>query len=127
MRKAQVTIFIILGILILVVFFIIMSLQSSISSEQRRVIRSAKTQLESASVNIYVTSCLEKSLESAVLKLAENGFWLYDVAGCSADDCTGAGNIQNTSYGLTLHPDIEAVPKYPCLDRSTTWPFCKFA
>jgi len=126
MRKAQVTLFIILGIIIVFFFLMFFSFSQRLTKEQIRVINIARTELEGSAVNLYVSSCLENSFEQAVQELASNGGWIYEVSGCSADDCTLAGNINNISYGLTQHPDIEGTPKYPCIDTSYTWPFCKF-
>ena len=125
MKKAQVTIFIIIGILILIVFFILYSM-TGLTAEQKQVISQARQQAGSDAVNRYVTSCLENSFEEAVLTLADNGGWIYEVAGCDANTCTSAGSINNASYGITLNPDIDMPPKYPCIDESQSWPFCSF-
>jgi hypothetical protein len=126
MKKGQVTIFIILGIIIVITFLIIFSFSQTYTREQRQITRQVKTQLESSAVNLYITSCLENSFEEAILLIAENGGWIYNVSGCNTNNCTSAGSIGNSSYGLTMHPETEGTPKYPCIDASQEMPYCRF-
>jgi hypothetical protein len=126
MRKAQVTMFIILGIIILLLFLIFNSFSQQFSAEQKKVKEITKTELTSSPANLYVTSCIKKTFEQAIQKLAENGGWIPVVASCR-NNCSPAGTVGNTSYGLVLNPGISSTPKYPCIDLSSSWPFCRFS
>ncbi|MBW3016954.1 hypothetical protein KY316_01160, partial [Candidatus Woesearchaeota archaeon] len=130
-KRAQVTIFIILGIIIIIAFLLVMMLTNRYSETDRQAVALAKSKLDASVVSYYVTGCIEQAFNKGMVLLSSQGGRIYSnqngsMLNCDALNCTLAGSIANVSYGLTLSPNQYATPKYPCIDNSLTWPYCKF-
>ena len=71
-RKAQLTIFILIGILLVISFFLIFYISNN-RNENAEVERTAKLSLESDQIKVYIESCLKSVAENGVFFIASRG------------------------------------------------------
>lgn len=91
-KKSQITIFIILGLVIVLIIYLLFMLQSAVM----KVSSKAKSPGEISPVNIYITSCLEKS--------SKNAIWDIGLAGGKED---AAESIYSKEYDIPIYKNNE--------------------
>jgi len=120
--KSQITVFIVLGIVILVIFGLVffVSRQSSDAVLEKKINKIYGDFLRSSDIKNYVSSCLDRSINDGVKLAALQGgkIYNYQVEGgyniTSANETIPfnyAGSIHNVSYGIKA-PKI-SLPDYP--------------
>jgi hypothetical protein len=136
-RKGQVTIFIILGILILAGAVFLFVLSSALRTSQ---LETAQEEIltgvfEKEGLRIFVEDCLADGIEEGLILIGSQGrLWADDPGGTLAFSEGINGLLLNTIsgdhqiyYGLTYREDFEFPNNYPCLENSTNPPaFCKY-
>ncbi|MBD3259061.1 hypothetical protein GF371_00355 [Candidatus Woesearchaeota archaeon] len=149
MKKGQVTLFIIIGIIILVVFFFLFYITQRLTPGEQEMeqLTVAKSKLRSAPLRYYVESCIQKSFEEGLNMISLQGGRIfmeqpYSTLPCSADgqnSCTPAskggsvkkiiGNKEyHVNYLITKNPNIfpqHQYPREPCV-KNFSWPYCNF-
>ncbi len=135
-NRGQVTIFIILGILLLAsagfMFFIVNMVQTEeLATESENVV---STLFERESLRIFTTDCLEDSLEEGLILLGEQGrIW----EGQSGGSLTYRDRINGVLYGsenkqiylgVTYDVDENNSNSYPCTVNTSSAPdFCQYS
>jgi len=135
LKRGQVTVFIIVGILLLAIvgfmFYIVSEIQvGELKAEQEQII--GKT-FQKEALRIFVEDCLTDSLEEGLVLIGEQGrLWSTD-PGSSAihflDGFTGITFLTNYSvyYAITYREELEYPNSYPCEDNRDESPaFCKY-
>ncbi|MBU1112012.1 MAG: hypothetical protein KJ896_04485, partial [Nanoarchaeota archaeon] len=135
LKRGQVTVFIIVGILLLAVvgfmFFIVSEIQlGELQAEQEQII--GKT-FQKEALRIFVEDCLTDSLQEGLIKIGEQGRLWDDDPGGSAlhflPGFTGITFLSNYSlyYAITYQEELEYPNSYPCEDQVNESPaFCKY-
>jgi len=82
-KKAQVTIFFVLGIVIMIVFGLLLFLVTNATKTKIRIEsqKALHTFIETSSVEHYITACLEQVSDDAIEKIALQGGIIYDYQG----------------------------------------------
>jgi hypothetical protein len=127
-KKAQVTIFVVLGIVLLVMVLLILYVVAQISqmSAKKAELEIATNILDSATINYYVQTCLESSTSQAVNEIMIQGGTLYENQGGPSElgqkgithiPAIINGTEVNVSYSIRKNnpcPVIEShAPRYP--------------
>jgi len=141
LKRGQVTVFMILGIVLLATVMFLIYVVSEIqlgelSVAQEKVV--SKT-FHKEALRIFVEDCLTDSLEEGLIKIGEQGrLWSHDVGGSSSlvfdPGVNGItfinvyGNQTNLFYGLTYEEDLMYPNSYPCDNQTNVTPaFCKYS
>lgn len=138
-KKGQVTIFIIVGIMIMVTFLLVMFLVGQqkkimLSSELEKVMTKA---LEKEGLRIYVEDCLEDELKKGITLIGKQGrLWSDQPGGIIVFDPGQSGVLLNGEvpeeggrvfYGIRNQTYPEGNKNaYPCNDGSNPPAFCKY-
>ncbi|MEM4336450.1 MAG: hypothetical protein QXG86_00400 [Candidatus Woesearchaeota archaeon] len=114
MKKSQITVFIILGIITVAIFAFMFFLTQELSrikleTEANRIVDSI---LATTPLNYYVTLCLEESTKRALNISGRQGGPIY-TEDYAVGIKTGIFEQDNISYGIINDPDIKP-PQYPC-------------
>ncbi|MBW3012788.1 hypothetical protein KY340_01150, partial [Candidatus Woesearchaeota archaeon] len=149
MKKGQITLFIIIGIIILVVFFFLFYITQRLTPGEQEVeqLTIAKSKLRSAPLRYYVESCVQKSFEDGIKLISLQGGRIYmeqpyGTLPCSADgpnSCTPTsrgGSVKKVinnqeyfvNYLITKNPLVfppYQYPKQPCM-TNFSWPYCNY-
>jgi hypothetical protein len=135
-KKAQITIFMIVGVIILFTFIFLFQLVNSaqknkLVSEQEKVFTKA---FKKEAMRIYVEDCLSDELEEALIMVGQQGrVWSGQPGGIkefSADingveNPPGSGN--RLSYGLARTQNLQYDNSYPCHNKTNSSPeFCQY-
>jgi len=140
MKKAQITFYIILGMIILMAFAFLLYLYTSTQdSIQKETTSIQKTQLNSFSTKRYAQTCIEDSFGDALSVLLSQGGYIYSdqqgsILGCTAETCTDLNALfydgKQISYNEIMNSvDIKEInqlsqsPNYPCVKEDVN---CKF-
>jgi hypothetical protein len=110
-KKSQITIFMIVGIIILALFILLYFTLTSVLKERKDTETSIKNTLASAAVNQYITSCVEDALQDGLVLLGEQGGYLYIDQG-SVIPRVATISAGNTTY--LIRPMPMSAPWYPC-------------
>ncbi|MFH0701895.1 MAG: hypothetical protein V2A62_05680 [Candidatus Woesearchaeota archaeon] len=130
--KAQVTVFIIIGLLLLFAFIFVMSAYSStqktqLQGEQERL---TVNLFKKEAMRIYVEDCLQDSLEQGLIMLGQQGQIWDDQPGGNVNfnDVTGTPFEDfRIYYGISNEKYLEYLNAYPCNDKTDLSPyFCKY-
>lgn len=142
MKRGQVTVFIILGIIILIVFlfafFIVDQLSGKPMEEQELVV--ARSKLQSESLRYYVESCIRKATNEGLMRISNQGGFIFkgqagSSISCTESTCTPGGALSiegwKTPYLISknpqcVHPQNYPYPKFPC-SHNMSWPYCRYA
>lgn len=128
-KRGQLTIFMILGIVIFLVFFFLLRLnQQVVLNELERGQESVASRLfQKEGLRIFVESCLNGELEGALLLLGEQGRIWDDQPGGTAIFSEGETGImvegKRVAYAQTRTPVSNS---YPCLDDAGAPSFCQY-
>ncbi len=139
-KKGQITIFIILGIILLFAFIMVYQIttalnKSKLDTEKQKVLNKL---LQPAALNIYINDCLEDNLKDGLKLLGQQGgkFWVGQPGGYAEFstniDGMEAGDPYNqeqglvrVAYGLAYNPS-EPENKYPCIENFPKPAFCSY-
>ena len=119
MKKGQVTIFIIIGIVILFSFVLVFYVSNFISTENLKREQEALTNspFESAAIHQFSSFCVEDALNDGLVKLGKNGGFI-NIPQPSLTHTSPVG------YGIGPLEGNDP-PLYPCLD-GTSPAFCRY-
>lgn len=140
MKKAQITFYIILGMIILMAFALLLYLYSSTQDIiQKETTSLQKTQLNSLSTKRYAQTCIEDAFDEALSLLLSQGGYIYShqqgsTLSCTAETCTDLNALfydgKQISYNEIMNSidikernDLSQSPYYPCIKED---PNCKF-
>jgi hypothetical protein len=125
-KKGQISLFVIIGLVLLIVFFLLLSLRNKSSPSDD--VSTVSYELESGALKDHISSCISRVASDALEKIGENGGFIYDFQGGKipfndlslGDDYLPfifQGRNYNVAYGLkknTACPLVSyAVPDYP--------------
>ncbi len=133
-QKGQITIFMILGIVILVVFLFLMAIvnnsqKSNLKAEQEKIFESIYPK---AGINLYLEDCLQDPLASAITTISKQGrLWMgLNPGGFIAfeDGKSGTYAADGTpvAYGLIYTPFSTYPNAYPCSSEENNPQFCQY-
>ena len=134
-RKAQITIFMIVGLLILFVFLFTIQLTKDVRKGELQVEKEkvfSKT-FNKEGLRIFVEDCLQDELENGLFLLGEQGrLWKDDPGGEKqfSESITGVtffpnGKETRVSYGITKK-QYNIKNAYPCKNDSSSPEFCRY-
>ena len=103
MRRAQVSLFVILGIVLVVSTALFVTLRGRVGEQSLQPVSEAGAQLpnEFSAVQPFVESCLEKTAKEAGIRLGERGGYIYTEA-LSPESAPTEGDAMRMSRGSTL-------------------------
>ncbi len=133
-QKGQITIFMILGIVILIVFLFLIAIvnnsqKSNLKAEQEKIFESIYPK---AGINLYLEDCLQDPLADAISTISKQGrlweslnpggFISFEEgkSGTYADDGTPV------AYGLRYTPFPISPNAYPCSSEENNPEFCQY-
>jgi len=120
-QKSQVTLFIILGIVLLIVFSFVLYVKNMVSQEalQRQAEQLVSDFLQENSITYYVQTCLSRVTNEELYLIGEHG-GVREVTGTLGEDYldfNDDGDIKTIMYGLVPNDKCPAVsdnpPEYP--------------
>lgn len=134
MKKSQITIFILLGIVIFIIFGFLIYVTSNLSESSlaRQRERTKREFLTTTPIKYYITSCLDESAEKALRILGNQGGYIFNFQGGLVDrsvpfvSYNDSGNLYNVSYLIFrsnttadhFNAKISQPAIYPCLSSS---------
>ncbi len=137
-KRGQITVFIILGIILLftaiMVYQITVTLnKSKLDTEKQKILNKL---LQPAAMNIYVDDCLRDNLKEGLKLLGQQGgkFWVgqpggyaefSNLEGKTAPDPYQEKESVDVAYGLAYYP-AEPANKYPCTGNPPAPAFCQY-
>ena len=132
--RAQITLFIIVGLVILFSFLMVIQLTDSVAKgklkqEQEKVMSGG---FRKEALRLYVQDCLEKSLEEGLVLLGKQGtIWSDQPGGIKAfvEGTTGVTDSDTGDrvvYGITKKKYLSNPEQYPCPDGTTGPDYCKY-
>lgn len=135
-RKAQITIFIIIGIFLLFIFSTLIFLTSSLQKKElaKTQERAFDQQFQKEALRLFVEDCLRDELEQGIILLGQQGRLWSDQPGGTlpfVEGVTGSSyqendNITRVAYGITtkIYPTFPHA--YPCQNDSNSPVFCAY-
>lgn len=122
MQKGQLTLFAIVGIVLIIVFsFLFFAVQTVSKSQlEKQAEENLNQLLQSSAINFFVTQCVENALSEGLKVVGAQGGKLYrDQGGSYASDfipLISGSKQENVSYGIKRDATICAStpPEYPC-------------
>ncbi|MBI2146649.1 hypothetical protein HYU22_04890 [Candidatus Woesearchaeota archaeon] len=139
--KAQITIFMILGLIILVVFLFLLQLSTRLNQEKLDISREKvfDAAFKKEGLRLYVDDCLQDELEKGLLLLGRQGrLWADQPGGrlhfepersgivYAPGELLGEFDSSRIAYGVTKKDYIEQENAYPCLDEGHSPEFCQY-
>ncbi len=131
-KSGQITIFIILGILLLFGFIFIMYLTGSVKQEQLKTEQTKFTSnlFQKEAMRIYVQDCLEDELENGLILLGKQGrIWDDQPGGVKhfEENITGARyDGERVLFGITKEEYPSFQNAYPCNNDTNSTEFCRY-
>lgn len=135
MKKGQVTVFIILGLVILFVSLFLLALSSKVKTGQQEAEREETLSglFQQEAFRLFVESCLQPELEQGILLLGQQGRLWDDQPGGRHQFRNGETGIQldtgeRVFYAITKESYVPHEERYPCNqdDGENDPPFCKY-
>ena len=141
MRKGQITIFMIVGLIILFIFLFLLQLGSSLKKQQ---LQTEKEQLTSKlfqkeAMRIYVEDCLSDELEKGLILIGRQGRIWYDQPGGTKgfeEEITGRTykegehlglfSTGRVAYSITREEYLQHYNAYPCDVENNSPSFCRY-
>jgi len=139
-KSGQITIFIIVGLLVLFIFIFLIQISTSMKKEQlNQAKENAFTKsFQKEALRIYVQDCLIDSLEEALILVGNQGRMWDDQMGGKKNFVEGStgitaqlseGNVR-IAYGITKETNLNYLVNensYPCDDKTNSSPeFCQY-
>ena len=131
--SGQITVFMILGLLVLFVFIFVLSLSSDIKKGQLQEVQEkalTKT-FKKEALRIFVEDCLTDELEKGLILIGKQGrLWNNQPGGTrSFEEGISGVTVGNDQifYGMTPDPYLEYKNAYPCSNESSPSEFCKYS
>ena len=137
-KRGQITVFIILGILLLFAFIMVYQIttalnKSKLDTEKQKILNKL---LQPAALNVYVDDCLKGNLQKGLKLLGQQGgkFWIDQpggyaefsgLEGIEAEDPYQEQGMMRVAYGLAYYPS-DPENKYPCKGNVVSPAFCKY-
>lgn len=131
-KKAQITIFIILGLLILFAFIFVMMLTSKVEKGQLTEAQEEAFSkvFKKEALRIFVEDCLTDELEQGLMLIGKQGRLWSDQPGGTKDFEEGRTGIflgqDRVFYGIAKEEHLEAENSYPCNNASNAPEFCQY-
>ncbi|MBU1623123.1 MAG: hypothetical protein KKH52_00160 [Nanoarchaeota archaeon] len=134
-KKGQVTIFIIVGLIILMVFLFLIAFsnklkKSELQQEQEQIVTGI---IKKEALRLYVEDCLKDELEEGLILLGKQGrLWLGQPGGRKAfqEGITGITyppqEGEEIFYGIT-NEQYEQEAAYPCQDEENPPQYCRYS
>ena len=132
-RSAQITVFMILGLLVLFVFIFVLSLSTGIKKEQLQEIqeKTLTKSFKKEALRIFVEDCLTDELEDGLVLIGKQGRLWSDQPGGTRNFEEGISGIyvgeDRVFYGTIRDPYLEYENAYPCSDESSPEEFCQYS
>ena len=131
-RSGQITVFMILGLLVLFIFIFVFSLSAGVKKGQLQDIQEktlTKT-FKKEALRIFVEDCLTDELEKGLVLIGKQGRLWSDQPGGTrnfeeAISGVTVGN-ERVFYGLIRDPYLEYENAYPCGNESSPDEFCRY-
>jgi|GEM_PF-4920205 len=118
MKKAQVTMIFLLGLIILIVFGLLMFLKSQLTTQNKL----SNTNYDEQTVRTYVESCLEQNLQQGLSLIAEQGGIIYEDQ--SPYNLTTIQGLRNFGLAYTdqgFRPDLGDMSQSFRIDEDASW------
>ena len=80
-RKAQITLIVIVGIVLVIVFALMLSLRKSVQAKEAFSVNKVISEIESGLVKDHITSCVYKVASDGIERAGANGGLIYDFEG----------------------------------------------
>lgn len=131
-KSGQITIFIILGILLLFGFIFVMYLTGSVKQEQLKTEQTKFTSnlFQKEAMRLYVEDCLEDELEAGLILLGKQGrIWEDQPGGAKPyeEGKTGASyDGERVLFGISREEYSSFQNAYPCNNDTTSTEFCQY-
>ena len=131
-KKEQVTIFIIVGIVILFFFMLMLYLSSEMKGDElkHQAEEILKRQFDKEAMRIFVNDCIKESLEEGLILLGKQGtFWADDPGGNNQfiENETGVLHNDNKIFYAIGEKKLELSSAYPCNNDSNEPHFCMYS
>lgn len=131
-KSGQITVFMIIGLLILFVFIFVFSLSAGIKKGQLQEIQEktlTKT-FKKEALRIFVEDCLTDELEKGLILIGKQGRLWSDQPGGTRNFEAGLSGIavgnDRVFYGIIRDPYLEYENAYPCSNESSPDEFCQY-
>jgi len=121
MRRAQITIFIVLGFIIVATFFLLFYLaeQTAEQKASREIQKVIKRAMSVSAFRFFTEECLRSTLEDAILTIARRGGYLAP---------SKSIRYNNENISIILYPATPIPDYYPCSGAIGKPPdFCRFS
>ncbi len=132
-RSAQITVFMILGLLVLFVFIFVFSLSAGIKTGQLQEIQEktlTKT-FKKEALRIFVEDCLTDELEKGLVLIGKQARLWGDQPGGTRNFEEGISGVSigndRVFYGVIRDPYLKYVNAYPCNNESSPEEFCRYS
>ena len=137
-KHGQITVFIILGIILLFAFILVYQItaalnENNLNKEKQKILNKL---FQPAALNLYIDDCLKGNLQEGLKLLGQQGgkFWVdqpggyaefSNLEGVEAEDPYQEQGLMRVAYGLAYYP-LEPENKYPCTGNVVSPDFCKY-
>ena len=132
-RSAQITVFMILGLLVLFVFIFVFSLSAGIKTGQLQEIQEktlTKT-FKKEALRIFVEDCLTDELEKGLVLIGKQARLWSDQPGGTRNFEEGISGVSigndRVFYGVIRDPYLKYENAYPCNNESGPEEFCRYS
>ncbi|MDP3698164.1 MAG: hypothetical protein Q8R47_01115 [Nanoarchaeota archaeon] len=131
--RGQITVFMILGLLILFVFIFVFSLSAGIKKSQLQDIqeKTLTKSFKKEALRIFVEDCLIDELETGLVIIGKQGRLWSDQPGGTRNFEEGLSGINagndRVFYGIIRDPYLEYENAYPCSNESSPDEFCQYS
>lgn len=132
-KSGQITVFMIIGLLILFVFIFVFSLSAGIKKEQLQDIqeKTLTKVFKKEALRIFVEDCLTDELEKGLVLIGKQGRLWSDQPGGSRNFEEGISGItvgnDRLFYSMIRDPYLEYENAYPCSNESSPDEFCQYS
>src|SRR3989344_1779778 len=132
-RSGQITVFMILGLLILFVFIFVFSLSAGLKKGQLQEIqeKTLTKNFKKEALRIFVEDCLNDELEKGLVIIGKQGRLWSDQPGGTRTFEEGISGVyfgnDRVFYGTIRDPYLEYENAYPCSNESSPEEFCKYS
>ena len=127
-RKSQLTIFIIVGMVILLIFILLFYVIKSTnqSSQNKEIEQAFRNALNERPFKNYITSCLQRSFQEGAILLGRQGGVIYKDQGSLINRSIKNIKINNYDTSYLISPVPLDPPYYPCFNDSNPPKYCGF-